>query len=195
MSHIPNCREDENYNEIFLNESDSQYIYGYDICVNENIDNFFNNLMDWEDDIREALFLDSEDEDADIPIDIDYEVIWDDDMYYSDYQEEDLGKMSSITRLFLLLKERMLEWAECNRNEIITGLIESMDDDEYEELKKKFKSGEYKNAITRSREYQKKYDAGEIPTCYEYKQDKSGKTIKIGHCPNGTDIIYPVETQ
>ena len=187
MSYIPNCRVDEAYNEKILNEEDSQYMYGYDICVDESVDNFFNNLKNWEADIKEAMYG----EDSEAPLDIDYETVWNDDMYYSDYQEEDLQKMGSVTRLLLLLKERMLEWAECNRNEIITGLIENMDDAEYEELKEKVNSGEWKNALVRSREYQEKYDAGEIPTCYEYKKDENGKTIKIGHCPNGTDIIYP----
>lgn len=43
MSFFPNCRTDEDYNEKYLNEIDSQYISGFDICT-ESVDKFFNNL-------------------------------------------------------------------------------------------------------------------------------------------------------
>lgn len=189
MSKTPNCRDDEYYNEKYLNEADSEYINGYDSSIDDNIDNFFTNLMNWEDDIKEALFPDPEDEEkVNEAVKMNFETIWNDDMYYSDYQIEDLEAMSPYTRLFLFLKEKMLEWAEGNRNEMITSMLENMDESEYDGLKKKADAGEYKNAIVRHREYKAKYDAGEIPTCWEYKKDENGRIVKIGHCPNG-DIV------
>ena len=43
MSYIPDCRNDENYNESKLNEANKQFIAGYDWAVAE-IRNLFGNL-------------------------------------------------------------------------------------------------------------------------------------------------------
>ncbi len=44
MSYIPDCREDANYNEKYLNEEDSQYVLGFDHCIEDCIENFFDNI-------------------------------------------------------------------------------------------------------------------------------------------------------
>ena len=44
MSHIPDCRTDENYNYEALNHKDKLFIDGYDFLAEEIIPCFFENL-------------------------------------------------------------------------------------------------------------------------------------------------------
>lgn len=182
MSRIPDCRTDEAYNEKYLNEVDSECITGYDFSIEDNINNFFNNISNWEDDIAYALGL-SEEEAINIE-----ETLLDSDKDIEDYEESEIKEMGVVTALLITLKQRMLEWAEINRDEMIVSMIEHMKDSEYKELKAKADNGEYKNAIIRQREYKDDYEAGKIPTCWTYKKDENGNCIKIGHCPNGNTI-------
>lgn len=50
MSYIPDCREDENYNEKYLNHDDKEFIKGFDYAVEDALDSFFYNLdsYDWD---------------------------------------------------------------------------------------------------------------------------------------------------
>lgn len=183
MSRIPDCRADEAYNEKYLNEIDSECITGYDFSIEDNINNFFNNISNWENDIAYALGLSEEES-----VNIDEEIL-DSDKDIEDYDESEFKEMGVVTALLITLKQRMLEWAENNRDEMITSMIENMKDSEYDELKAKADTGEYKNAILRQREYRAKYEAGEVPTCWTFEKDENGNPIKIGHCPNGTKVI------
>ena len=42
MSYIPNCREDENYNQKYLTGDDKEFVRGYDWCTEQAVDNFSN---------------------------------------------------------------------------------------------------------------------------------------------------------
>ena len=44
MSYIPNCREDENYNQKYLTGDDKEFVRGYDWCTEQAVDNFFDNF-------------------------------------------------------------------------------------------------------------------------------------------------------
>ena len=50
MTYIPNAREDDTYNEKYLNHDDKEFIKGYDYAVEEVLESFFNNLdsYDWD---------------------------------------------------------------------------------------------------------------------------------------------------
>lgn len=183
MSRIPDCRTDKAYNEKYLDEINSEIVCGYDYSIQDNIDNFFNNISNWEDDIAYALGLD---EDESLNID---EEILGSEKDIDDYSEEEIKEMGKTTALLVTLKQRMLEWAENNRDEMITSFIENMPDDVYDELKAKADKGEYKNAIVRHYDYQIRYENGEVPTCWIYEKDENGKYIKIGKCPNGNIVV------
>lgn len=106
MSYIPDCREDENYNEKYLNETDKEYIRGYDYAVEEVLETFFANLDCY--DFR----VDGED--------IDLGLI--------------LENHESITDK---LKDAMKQCFESERDQMITSMIDHMDDNEYEQIKEK----------------------------------------------------------
>lgn len=44
MAYFPDCRKDEIYNYEKLNDRDKEFIDGYDWCVNNGIELFFDNL-------------------------------------------------------------------------------------------------------------------------------------------------------
>ena len=48
MSIIPDCRTDESYNQNYLNDTDAEFIAGFDWCTKMVVENFFNNLDNYE---------------------------------------------------------------------------------------------------------------------------------------------------
>lgn len=106
MSYIPDCREDESYNEKYLNETDKEYIKGYDYAVEEVLETFFANIDVYD------LRVDGED--------IDLGLI--------------LENHESIADK---LKDAMKQCFESERDQIITSMIDHMDDEEYEQIKEK----------------------------------------------------------
>lgn len=110
MSLIPDCRTDEAYNEKYLNKEDKTFVHGFDYCTEQAVDIFFDNLdVYFEDDDKLMELLQAE-----LP--------------------EDEKEDKAITYADLL-KNKMLEWIEEERDELITAMIDDMDDDEYEEIK------------------------------------------------------------
>ena len=67
MTYIPSTREDDTYNEKYLNENDKEYVRGFDHAVNDCLDSFFYNLdaYDFEvegEDVDLGRFLDNHEE-------------------------------------------------------------------------------------------------------------------------------------
>ena len=179
MSKIPDCRTDENYNEKYLNEENGFYVNGYDDCVAYGIDNFFNNINIYEDEIKEVL--------KDLPA---KELEIDEDALFED--NECPENATILTKLLKVIKESLLDYAEMSRDEIITGLIENQKDTDI--VKEKVDSEGYKNPVMRKYEFIERYERGELPTCFTYERDKkTGKLLKIGHCPNGKTVISPAD--
>lgn len=117
MSLIPDCRTDEAYNEKYLNKEDKTFVHGFDYCAEQAVDIFFDNLdVYFEDDDKLMELLQAE---------------------LSEEEKEE----NAITYADLL-KNKMLEWIEGERDELITAMIDDMDDDEYEEMKAKENSEE-----------------------------------------------------
>ena len=109
-----------------------------------------------------------------------------------EYSIEEIKSMNPATRLFKVLKDSLLHFSEMDRDEIILSLLDGYGN--LEDIKDKADKGEYKNALVRNDEYMDKYERGEVPTCYVYKKDeKTGKLLKIGKCPNGTEIVEEIE--
>lgn len=188
MSIIPDARTDEYYNEKYLNEPDGYATLGYDIAA-ENVEMFIANISDLEDDIKDAL--------GDIDLgEIDDSLIANGEVFLSSLTEEQEENISPITKLMLLMKEKLLLDLEMQRDEMITSLLDGYNKKTFDEIKRRTDAGEYKNPILRHREYIEKYDRGEIPTCSEYKKDpETGKTLRIGKCSNGNEIIEEIEEE
>lgn len=104
MTYIPDCREDDDYNEKYLNHDDKEYIKGYDYAVEDALDSFFNNIGDFDFDV--------------------------------DGEDIDLGKILLNHETILnKLKEAMKEHFESERDEMITSMIDNMDDEEYAKIR------------------------------------------------------------
>lgn len=183
MSIIPDCRQDEDYNEKYLNEQDAECVSGYDICVKDSIENFFNNIGNIEDELLEAIGATHYND-----IKLDEKLICG-DMTLKDMTSKQIKSIGPLNALLLVIKSEMLSCAEKQRDEIITSMLDNMDDDEYDKLKDAADKGVYKNALIRQREYEEKYQRGEIPTYWEYTTNENNEKVRIGHCPNGNTVI------
>lgn len=141
MSYIPNCREkyakDVYANYFNLNKDipdgeinaywdgnlkgeDKAFINGFDYCVDDAINNLFNNLDVFESEFEE-VGIDVNEIDSDI-VNGDMECKW-----YPYYAEEELEKMNSSTRIMLLIKYVLNLNTETNRNMLVTSMIEGME--------------------------------------------------------------------
>lgn len=94
MSYIPDCREDENYNEKYLSIKDKVFVNGFDCAV----DSILNGVL---------------------------------------YNEEVYPALEELLRGEgrEIVEEAIEGFAEMARNELITSMIDSMDDDLYNKIK------------------------------------------------------------
>ena len=106
MSYFPNCREDEYYNQKYLNEKDKEFIAGADWIL-EQIVNMIENNADVYPDLEQLL----DDNTAII--------------------KEDKDKIVS---------EAVQDWAEMERNKMITSMIDNYED--FDEIKAKVDANE-----------------------------------------------------
>lgn len=124
MTFIPDCRNDEDYNEDFLNVSGKNYIAGFDACTEDGVFTAFSNL-----DVLAGndpkLFIALSEK---LPEEEQVEVEYQDDMTGETVRRK-------LETYGDLLCDRLLDWIEAQRDSIITSLIESMDDAEYERIK------------------------------------------------------------
>lgn len=100
MSHIPDCRTDEYYNQKYLKQRDADFVAGYDYAL-EQVQNLFSNLECYPE--LEQLLNDN----------------------VATIRENKTG----------LVQTCIEDWAEMNRDELITSMIDAMDD--FEEVKRK----------------------------------------------------------
>ena len=129
MSYIPDCRTDENYNEKYLNAQDKEFLRGFDWCCEMAADCFFDNLP-FTDDTYIMHTLNEE-----IPEDSHEE--------YDVESEFDLPARHRIVKTYAdMLRAKLLEFIECERDELITSMIDEMPEDEYEACKKAAKEAE-----------------------------------------------------
>lgn len=129
MSYIPDCRTDENYNEKYLNEDDKCEVRGFDWCAEMAADTFFDNLP-FDDDSYLMHVLNEE-----LPEDMreEYDV-------ESDFV--DGAPEHRIVRTYAdLLRKELLVYMECERNELITSMIDGMPDEDYTANKERVNNG------------------------------------------------------
>lgn len=131
MSYIPNCREDEYYNQKYVNRDDWNYIKGYDWCTEMAVDNFFDNIDigylhgHLEHVLNEEIPEETHDE---------YEIEFD--------STEKKVEKRVIKTYGDLLRKIMLDWIENERDELITSMIDNMDEEEYRIIKEKVDNAE-----------------------------------------------------
>jgi hypothetical protein len=131
MSCIPDCREDENYNEKYLNNQDHEFVRGYDWCVQQAVDNFFDNemfdLMDESSHLGHILC-------EELPESLKTEYLMERRFPENEKLPDEERKVETYADL---IRYKILEWIENERNELITSMIDAMDDEEYKKIKEK----------------------------------------------------------
>lgn len=119
------CRTDEYYNEKYLDKESKQELRGYDWCAEFVVDNFFDNLESCLDsDIIEKLL------NKKIPKECreTYEFT------------SSCGGGYTVKRKTKRLKDwirsKLLDYMESERDALIISILDNMDEDEYERIKK-----------------------------------------------------------
>lgn len=128
MTYIPNCREDEDYNEKYLNAMDKEFVRGFDYCLEMAVCNFFDNNFDGCDTSYIGTILQQN-----LPEHMRdrYEI------------EHKFGVTDEYKRIEVVetktyadwLKSEIIQWVEAHRNDLIVSMLEDMDDDEYDQIK------------------------------------------------------------
>jgi hypothetical protein len=141
MSYIPDCREDEVYNEKYLVDRDKQFVDGYDWCLECAVDNFWDNLgVYFGIDSAVRFFLDQK-----LPEKMrdEYEVEW---KYFG--ADGDASSTRKVETIGDLLRSNMLDWVERQRNELITGMIDGMEPGKLREIKDRVDAEELRELST-----------------------------------------------
>lgn len=121
MSYIPDCRKDETYNQKYLNEKNKREIKGYDWCAEEVVDTFFDNLDTYiDEDLLKILESELPEEDRE-----EYE-------WVREYGEPE---KRTVRTLADLIRSKIQEFIENERDELIVSMIDCMDDTEYDRIK------------------------------------------------------------
>lgn len=114
---FPDCRNDDTYNERFLNEDDKLYVLGLDMAVNSIITLFAGNLDVYENELTELC-----------------------PEGYTPEFDECFAKREDLYDILIENKEILCaiikDWLENERNGLITSCIDSMEDDTYAKIKK-----------------------------------------------------------
>ena len=125
MSYIPDCREDEYYNQKYLKGEDREFVNGFDYCAEETVDCLFDNLDTMFDDDSYIMHVLNEE----VPKQEEYDMEW-----TFGHKETEHRVVKTYADL---LRMKILEWVEMERNELITSMIDSMDEDEYKAIKER----------------------------------------------------------
>ena len=129
MSYIPDCRNDENYNEKYLNNFNKEFVRGYDWCVEMSVDNFFDNLDIYFGDDSHIMHLLNEELPENMREEYEIERTFADENYRVEKRD--------VKTYVDLLRSKILDYIEMERDELITSMIDNMDEQEYAEIKAK----------------------------------------------------------
>jgi hypothetical protein len=126
---FPECRNDNYYNEDFLGNTDKSFLQGFDWATEMAVDNFFDNYfgdMPIEENGELSTMLNKELPDY---LKEKYEM----EFTFGDRDNEE----REIKTYADLLRMKLLEWIEMERNELITSMIDNMDEDIYNAIRNK----------------------------------------------------------
>lgn len=127
MSYFPDCRSDEYYNQKYLTGDDEKIIRGFDWCVEQVVDNFFDNF-----DVVDSDYLDLALE-RQVPEDLRAEYEMEDTFH--PFSEGSRPEHRKVETYLDYLRYRLLCWIESHRNELITAFLDEMDEEEYQKVK------------------------------------------------------------
>ena len=136
MSLIPDCRNDADYNQKYLNDKDKEFVRGFDWCAEEAVDNLFDNLEYIEDDYIIKLL------EKEVPEYDQNEYEW--EPSFCAYGEEIKDEKRKVRTVADYLRMILIYWIEAERDQLITSMIDNMDDDEYEAIRNKVDGGDSK---------------------------------------------------
>lgn len=124
MTYIPDCRTDKNYNQKYLNKLDKEFLAGFDWCMENAVDNFFDNNYDFDDGsyIGHQLLQELSEGDKD-----DYVM----EFTFNDRKDEE----RKIETIIDKVRYEILAWIESERDMLITSMIDAMDEEEYHKIK------------------------------------------------------------
>lgn len=127
MSYIPDCRSDEFYNDKYVEGADKEFLRGFDWCVEFVVDNFFNNN------------LDETDEDTHLAHTLSEEVIEHMKETYEVYHSYGDEKVETrkVETYVDLLRMKLLEWIESERDMLVTSMLDGMAEEEYNKVKER----------------------------------------------------------
>ena len=123
------------YYQEYLNEKDKEFIAGFDYVADEQIGNFFDNFEDAIAIVNEGLEVKGVDFDK-----VDTDLLRKDRDDNEDVLADIINEKVTVneeTKAFLLVQRALLSWIEMNRNEMITGMLDDMNEEEYKENYKK----------------------------------------------------------
>lgn len=126
MSYIPDCRNDEYYNQKYLNEKDGEFVRGFDWCAEKAVDVFFDNLEAYF--ATDAYLMHMLNEE--MPKEMHDEYDWQDSF-------DGTGEKRIVRTYLDALRAHLIDWMESSRDELITSMIDSMEEDEYKSIKDK----------------------------------------------------------
>lgn len=132
MSYIPDCRNDEYYNQKYLNKKDAEFVRGFDWCAENAMDNFFDNMEQFFSDDSYVMHILTEE----IPEDEHEKYAWINSF------NGNVEEIRIIKTYLDAIRGHLIDWVEASRDELITSMIDSMDDDEYKAIKEKADRGE-----------------------------------------------------
>ena len=114
MSYIPDCRTDSFYNADNLSENDKQFVNGFDYCVENAADNFFDNLDVYFGDDSHIMHVLNEE----LPDYLKTE-------YEMEFAFRDGEKETREVKTYAdLLRAKLLDYIEMERDELITSMID-----------------------------------------------------------------------
>ena len=127
MSYIPDCRSDEYYNQKYLTGNDKEFIRGFDWCVEMAADNFFDNIdtvFGTDDHLIHVL-------NEKVPESMQEE--WEFESFFPDAEK----RVMKVETYADLLRKELAEWIESHRDELITSMLDHMDEETYKAVKAK----------------------------------------------------------
>ncbi len=119
MSIIPDGRTDKYYNQKYLDRFDKEYIKGFDYVAQEVVNCFFANFDDIEDSHLAHIF------NEELPENLKH-------TFKSPIEDAESFDVETYLDLF---KEKLVEFIEDERDEMITSMIDHYSDEKYAEIR------------------------------------------------------------
>ena len=138
-------KEPNGYYQGLLSDEDAEYLAGYDYAIEQMLASLIYNISDYFDELVEDEIISEE------SLDLVEELAGD----FVDGELDEEGKRLELSeikdpmaRLIFTVFRAVFDWAEMERDELGTSMIESMGEEEYQKCRERLADG-YKNAIVR----------------------------------------------